>query len=246
MLEMLSRQDVEAWPVLRVARNRTKPQVRVGQWPPGSGQACIAKDTRWMPPLWRLVAGRPTLKREEKALRALEGIDGVPLFVARPDADALVMTQVPGTSAFDLGEVPLSEATVRRLESLVIELHRRGVTHGDLHRDNILVDGERVYLVDWATSCAWGTAPRNFKAWMRGECERLDSRAVAKFKLRHAPHLLSEGERRLLCEGGTRLYRFVKGFRRAWQRVRGKPTRDEAAQRVAALNEKCKMENAKS
>jgi hypothetical protein len=72
----------------------------------------------------------------------------------------------------------------------------------------------------------------------RNECERLDWRAVAKFKLRHAPHLLRKGERRLLYEGGTRLYRFVKAFRRAWQRLRGKPTRDEAAQRVAALQSK--------
>jgi hypothetical protein len=78
-----------------------------------------------MPLLWRVVAGRAALKREEKALRTLEGLEGVPFFVTRPNADALVMTRVPGTSAFDLGEVPLSDATVRRLESLVIELHRR-------------------------------------------------------------------------------------------------------------------------
>jgi serine/threonine protein kinase len=213
---------------LHRARNWSKADVSLLEWPPDSGQNVVVKDLARCPLWFRLSAGRRLLKREAQALRALDEVENVPRLVAVIDADAVAMTHCAGRQIVEwthdsstLGALPIE--VLSKLEALLREVHRRGVTHGDLHGDNILVDESGdVSLIDWATGCDFGPHPRGLKCRTFEEWRSLDERALAKLKKRHAPDLLSERERDLLENGGSRAYRAVKSLRRARQKLRGK------------------------
>lgn len=197
---------------LHAARNSTKASVGLVEWPSASGNRIVVKDGSRRRFGFRVSVGRYQLAREWKALCHLNGMNGVPRPVFRAGADAFGMEWCCGEPLLRLapGELPL--AAVEQLEQLVLELHGRGVTHGDLHRDNILFDApnERVWLLDWATSCVFGSTRRGFKAWMWREWCALDLRALAKIKARYAPELLRADELELLHGGGTKLSRLVR------------------------------------
>jgi hypothetical protein len=190
--------------VLHAARNETKAIVSLVQWPPASDEVVVVKDLSSRAPWFRLLVGRWLLGREWKALEFLAGTRGVPAPVARVDADAFAMKHCPGDSflRFSPGELPSS--AVRQLEGIVEQMHARGVTHGDLHRDNILLDSEgEVSVIDWATACVFGPHHGGFKAWTWREWQALDLRALAKIKARYAPELLRPDERARLENGGS-------------------------------------------
>lgn len=108
-------------------------------------------------PLSRGVA-RLLLRREERALAALRGLDGVPqaaeawTLPALPEGSAgesFVRSYVDGAPLHRCERLPLD--FFERLEELVRELHARGVAHNDLHKEqNIVVrpDG-RPALIDF-------------------------------------------------------------------------------------------------
>ncbi len=215
--------------VLYPARNWSKADVFVGEWPPGSGRRVVVKDLKKRPLWFRMLYGRYILSREWRALYALRGVPGVPAVVARPDADAIVMEYRTGTPANEFANGTIPPDVLRRVEQAVAELHARGVTHGDLHRKNILVaaDGS-ITLLDWASASFFGPRPRGAKALTFAEWCALDDRAVAKLKALHAPELATEREREILLGGGSVLYRSIKQLRYAAQRLRGKQTRQSA------------------
>ena len=211
---------------LHAARNWSKADVRSAPWPPDSGARVIIKDLRGRSLWFRLLYGRHILRREWKVLRALSGVEGVPRVVGRPHPDVLVMEQVSGTSLAKMGEVQLEKETVARLEKLMAQLHARGVTHGDLHADNILVDDAgNVHLIDWATAHLGGNR-RGASSWLADEWRALDDRAVAKVKLFYAKRHVTENDLDRL-ENRSRAYRAVKGLRRGLDKLRGKKRGDE-------------------
>lgn len=197
--------------VLHQARNQTKAIVSRVEWPPESGEAVVVKDLAPRALWFRLVLGRWLLAREWKALEFLAGTPGVPVPMARVDADAFAMRECAGEPflRFAAGELPPS--AVLALEEIVVQMHERGVTHGDLHRDNILLDETgHVSVLDWATACVFGPRRVGFKERMWREWQALDLRALAKIKARYAPELLSPDEHARLEWGGTWLSRAVR------------------------------------
>lgn len=213
MSKQLTRRVMEALPreALHVARNSTKADVYRFEWPQGSGKMVVLKDMKTRPAWFRFLAGRVFLAREYRALRALEGIAGIPRAIARPDADSLVMEWHPGTPAMDwkVGEIPLG--ALEKVAHVLSQAHARGVIHGDLHRSNILLTPEGgVTLIDWATAGIFGTQRRGSKAWTFEEWRALDIRAIAKLKARHAPETVTEEEKDVLLNG-SKVYRLVRG-----------------------------------
>jgi hypothetical protein len=89
-------------------------------------------------PLSRVVA-RALLRRERKALLALEPLDGVPRLVERtPSPEVLERTHLDGEPLHRVRELRVD--FFERLEELVRALHARGVAHNDLHKEqNIIV-----------------------------------------------------------------------------------------------------------
>lgn len=213
---------------LHVARNWSKADVLLGEWPPQSGQRVVVKDLKpralWM----RLIGGRYSQMREWRALEALQGLEGVPAPVALVDADCFVMEFRGGTPVKQFERGTLSPQVLDKVEALLSEMHRRGVTHGDLHGGNILVDEQgRVSLIDWATSSFFSDEPRGWKATSFANWRALDERALYKLKLLHAPGKLSPQEREALRSGPSGLYRFVKRVRYFLAKLRGKnPSRE--------------------
>lgn len=222
----LSRRDLEKMPLqmLHPARNWSKADVLAGEIETPAGLTrFIVKDLKSRALWYRLLAGRTFLRREWRALKALDGVEGVPRALARPDLDSLVIEYVEGTAVADMPYGSMPEDVFLRIEALVEKLHARGVTHGDLHQDNILVkpDGD-VALIDWATAQSVGAHPKGVKQWAFDEWRALDLRSVYKLKVFHAKHLLTRKEHEFLKNGGSRMYGAIKKVRRGLDKLRGK------------------------
>ncbi len=208
-----TRRVLEALPrePLHIARNNTKADVYKLEWPPDSGQFAVLKDMKLRPAWFRLTVGRWFIAREFRALRALDGIEGVPRALARPDADCVLMEWRAGTPVMDwkMGMVPVE--SLEKIAEIVAQAHSRGVIHGDLHRSNVLLtEAGDVTLIDWATAGVFGAKTGVFKRFTLGEWKVIDVRAVAKLKARHAPESVSAAEKSALLHG-SKLYRAVRG-----------------------------------
>jgi len=222
--KLLTRRDLEKIPrkKLHRARNWSKAEVTLGEWPPDSGERVVIKDISSCPMWFRLAVGRHLMRREAKALRVLEKVPGVPRLLAQPDSDVLVIEFLPGRKAKKFATRTLSLDILNRVSEQVALIHEHGVAHGDLHPSNILVDENGdVAFIDWATAQFAG-ASGGPKARLFEECLALDCRAIAKLKCRHVPRALSNAEQQLLKHGTSRPYRFFKGMHLVFAAMRGK------------------------
>ena len=224
MEKKLTRRKLEKLPRASIhkARNWSKADVSVAEWPPNSSQRVVIKELRDRPLWYRVLAGRYFLRREWRALCALKDVEGVPNPVARPDSDTIVMEFRSGVPIEKLSKWEVPDNAVRKIENLVEEMHARGITHGDLHGYNILVDeaGE-IAMIDWATASTFGGRQRGLKSFTFGEWQALDERALAKVKIESAPLAITPREHDLLLNGGSKIYRFVKKFKSLGENLRG-------------------------
>jgi tRNA A-37 threonylcarbamoyl transferase component Bud32 len=199
---------------LHVARNGTKADVYRFEWPRESGRYAVLKDMSVRGAWFRLIAGRIFIWREYRALRALEGIEGIPRAIAQLDADSFVMEWRPGKPIMKWEKDKVTVEILDGLAHIVEQAHARGIIHGDLHRSNILISEEgTTTVIDWATAGVFGNKRSGLKAFTFKEWCSLDRRAVAKLKARHAPHSLTAEELELL--NGSKMYRLIRtaGFR---------------------------------
>ena len=143
-------------------------------------------------PLSRLVS-RLLLARERRALERLQGLAGVPRLEPGEDLAELPMTRGARRGAvlvrsFVAGE-PLHRAETlpedffERLAELVGELHRRGVCHNDLHKEQNVVVGADGYphLIDFQLASCHSGRGRVFASRAHD-----DLRHVAKHRRRYA------------------------------------------------------------
>jgi hypothetical protein len=221
----LTRRALNALPQqsLHQARNWSKADVSLVEWPPDSGQRVVIKDLRRCPLWFRRLAGRRFLRREWSILRRLEALPAAPRALYQIDADAIGIEYRPGISARHCRPELLDAPALERIEAAVEELHERGVIHGDLHGDNILLAGDgAVTFIDWATAMDCGSPPRGWRARLFAEGRDLDRRAVAKLKMLYAPESVTPQERALAQGGGSKLYRNIKKLRHLRDRIRGR------------------------
>jgi hypothetical protein len=190
-----TRGELEQLPATVIhAGSATKSSVRVVAT---GGQRLLVKDVRPLHPLLRTIYGRRVLRREERALAALEGTAGVPRLLGRVDVDAIAMEYLDAEPLRrDLGRERL-EAALAKLGERVDALHERGVVHLDLRqRRNVLVGpaGE-VFLVDFQSALVLGRGGMGgvLLRWLA----RFDRGGVLKFKARYAPQLLTAAELRV-------------------------------------------------
>lgn len=142
---------------------------------------------------------RMLARREQKTLRLLATIPGIPRAFGESPRGVFYRSFIPGEQ-LDSFEALESEY-FDRLFALMRSMHEAGVAHNDLAKEaNILVTPERrPALVDFQLACRM-PAPR---AWLREKffamlC-REDRRHLLKQKAVHRPDLLIEEELRAIA-----------------------------------------------
>ena len=205
----LTRETLETLPktALHTPRNSTKANVYFVEW---NGQKIVVKDIRNRPIWTRFTVALWLLRREIKALAALEtaGLRETPHLRGQGrDFFAARFCQGQQLKKFARGEV--QSAVIERVEAALQRAHAAGIVHGDLHRENILVDENgQISILDWASASVFGQNKRRlWHEWLA-----LDRRALAKIKARYAPQLLADEEKLILEQGGSPLYRKVREF----------------------------------
>ncbi len=137
------------------------------------------------------------VQREIRALRRLDGIDGVPRVLHRTSSRSFLMEYVSARQLHELeGEIDW-ERLIGRIERLVERIHASGVIHGDLRNaNNILVDenGHPVF-VDFVAAVFRGYKLNPFSWLLFRLSLRIDRSAVFKLKTRHAPELITPEDR---------------------------------------------------
>lgn len=153
-------------------------------------------------PLLPRLYGKISLHWEAVALTRLKGIDGVPMCLGRPTSHSLRMTRLPGIPLDKMKTGELSEGCFHQLQSLLHQIHSRGVAHGDLHMRNVLVHADKPSIIDFAT------------AYVRGRLPLLDKKAFNLVELLDLERLYKI-EREFFGRGTPPrmfyLYRLIKG-----------------------------------
>ena len=163
------------------------------------GRPAVLKDYRGKNAVTRGLLAPRLVRHEYDSLRRLEGVPGIPKAYAIVEKRALLLEFVEGKTLnkFAPGELP--DRVFDRLCETVRAMHRRGVVHLDLRqRKNILVDGDRPWVLDFANAVRGKLAAR-----LAG----VDESALLKWKARNWPHLVSDADREAL-----RKHKFLRKF----------------------------------
>ncbi len=159
----------------------------------------------WLDPFARLL-----VRREARALRRLRGWAHAPMLLGIAGGLALAMEFVPGQPLGSEGQV--DDETFRRLRGAVAGLHAAGFTHNDLHPANVMVDGERLVLLDF-------TSALHVPRWLRNapvlrELRRSDLANTLKIEQRLTGRAPSQRRAAAVADPG-----WVTAIRLGWKRV---------------------------
>lgn len=190
-----------------------------------AGERVVIKDLSPMRPWLRALFGRRMLRREARALAALEGFPHAPRLVERIGDDALVIEFHNAIYLRkNLGSDRLP-TILRALKKAVDALHRRGVVHFDLRqRKNVLVTrDDRIVLIDYESAMVFGNG-RIGRFLVRG-LGAVDDQAVLKWKRKYVPYLVTRAQHRRAKQWRWlgRLWFFkdlLRGLRRVFARCR--------------------------
>jgi hypothetical protein len=158
----------------------------------------VLKDYHHKKGAWRDLLGVTATSLEARALRALEGIQGVPQFRGRPDRFSVLMTYLTADRATRLDpRVNGNREFVEDLARIVREMHARGVVHLDLkHRSNVLVgeDGRPV-VIDFESALTFDPK-RWYNRLLLRPLRKLDELALLNWKRRLCPAMLTQRQAR--------------------------------------------------
>jgi len=175
------------------------------------GAQWIFKDFSSRHFLVRNIVGRFLLGRELRALRRLQGIDGIPSDAFRVDAFAMAARFVPGRSLASIKQPQVSTEYLLALEALLQQVHARGLVHLDTRGGgNLLLrpDGAPG-IIDFQAALSTRWMPRALRQWF----EAMDLSGVYKKWQRWQPDTLGE-QRRTSFErlNQWRRWWFLRGY----------------------------------
>lgn len=154
----------------------------------------VARQARFllMPLGW---VGRLLAAREQALLQRLQGLAGVPRFIARWGPTGIVREYIEG-HALARGE-RVADGFHAQLRSQIDQMHARGVAYVDLEKcENVIVgDDDRPYLIDFQIS--WHLPPRwGGELWplrrLRGWLQAGDRYHMVKLQRRTRPDQLTD------------------------------------------------------
>jgi len=180
-----------------------------------NGKRIIVKDYRRNGSFFRNTFGRLLVWREARTYKRLNGIKGVPKFYGVLDGLALVLEDIPGTSLGKLkkGET-LSKDFFDSLEELITKIHNIGIVHCDLKKANNIILGADgyPYIIDWGAAIYKEEFDLPGLRYIYRRFLIDDNLAIIKHKLRFAPYLVTEEEKKRYMNQ-TILERFIRQIR---------------------------------
>lgn len=179
----------------------------------------VLRDYAARPWLVRSTWGRVSIAREAAAYRRLQGVEGVPRFVGTPDACSLLISFVVGETLVRRNcRRDVGYELFLHLESLLAEIHARGVAHGDVRRKNIIVTPDRKpCLIDFETAVIRGP----LTGWLFRTVAGIDMARALKIRGEAFARRLTDEERARLRSPGLLLRggRFLRRtFLRRWSK----------------------------
>lgn len=185
--------------------NATRPLVWSLEW---GKKRYVVKDYSFHKGWFRELIGRFLIYREVKALRRLQGIEGVPKFVCWLSPYRIVTEEIDGITLEEYEKKKnLGLDFFEALRDLLEKIHSRGVVHCDLKRAaNILVTRHGMPAVLDFSSAIFET---EFPLFLRPIYLRFredDEAAIVKYKLRAHPEAVTAQEKvRYLKKGRLEL-----------------------------------------
>jgi serine/threonine protein kinase len=199
---------------LGTPRNLTKASVRIER---RNGTEVIVKDFGHRAWAVRALVGRPSLRREERAYRILEGVPGVPRCLGFEGPDTLLIERAPGHSMSEWRVQDLPAGVLDSLEERLALIHARGVALVDLHRSNVVVSEQGdVSLVDFALAAIGRRRGGGLRpGWWIRVGMRLDRHALARIRSRAegAPRPVLRGWLGLIYRAGRSFKSCIRGLK---------------------------------
>lgn len=159
----------------------------VARWSDGTAASAVRRDTRsgWW---WLRPVARRLLRQEIAALRAAQGVAGIPDLIAASRTE-LLRTWIDGHPMSE--SPPHDVAWFAQARMLLAALHARGVAHNDLHKEPnwIVVDATTPAIVDFQLAHVSARRGRIFASMARA-----DLRYLLKHQKRHCPGTLTDAE----------------------------------------------------
>ena len=184
--------DLKKIELIHGAHSTSQADIWLVEW---QGKQCVLRDYSKPRPWFLRLLCRWALHREVRVHCLLQGVTGIPEMFEVLDRDRYLIQYIEGKPLSNWREESPGVETIRQLEAIVGEMHKRRVAHGDIRNKNILITPEgRPYLIDFSTAW-WGTT------WWRrplyGFYRLLDRQRLARSKMKFAPTDMSEEEKRL-------------------------------------------------
>jgi predicted Ser/Thr protein kinase len=175
------------------------------------GQRAAVKDYANAKTWFKTLVAPFLLRREWRALRALDGVPGVPRAYGRPDRYALTMEFIEGTPLDTFHKGELAPEIFPRVQAAIDAIHARGVSHGDLKRRSnlLLTKAGEIYLIDFAAAIVGNRPLHPFATWLQKQMAMVDDKSMPRLKKFVAPELLTDEDRRKL-DNPTTLERWAR------------------------------------
>jgi hypothetical protein len=180
------------------------------------------KDFSNRPWFVRNTIGRLFIRRESAVYSQLGTMPGIPQYLGRIGPFSLATEWVDGFALADVKGSEVDPQVLDKVDTIVSEMHRRGVALGDLHRGDVLVSepGE-VFLIDFATALRLGPRPgfirRRLFDWMKAQDHIATARIRAWASGKKAPQNV-EG----VGAGAAKWYARGRRLKRVWDWLRGR------------------------
>jgi serine/threonine protein kinase len=136
--------------------------------------------------------------REIRALNKLQPVAEVPDFLGFPAPYTFAMEFKEGKTLREADIDGLSPSFFERLESAVSKIHSLNIVHSDLKRkENIMVGPEEEpVLIDFGAAFRYKKGLHPINNWFFNQFKQIDLNAVAKYKKRYCPEIISEKEKK--------------------------------------------------
>ena len=160
------------------------------------GELAVLKDYSHSNKGFSLLLAPYLIFREAKSLGKLDGVKGVPRLLKKVSSRAILMEYLSAERIREVQNTLNWPEFISNTEALIINLHQRGVVHGDLRNaTNILVDDDQLpVFVDFVSAVHRGYRYNPFSYMLFTLCLKIDRSAIYKLKQKYAPELIEQNE----------------------------------------------------